>query len=111
MWNLLEAELKRRALNERLLMALSDAAVGYRVRNATYRRAADVSEGVASRDLALLVEHGMLVAHGEKRGRHYVASDWLREAHASIRMAAIMTDPFTGEQASTSSAKVFLASL
>jgi Fic family protein len=101
LWNLLETELKNRALNERLLMALSDAAVGYRVRNATYRRAADVSEGVASRDLALLVDHGMLVALGEKRGRHYVASDWLRKAHASIRTTKVTTDPFTGVQAST----------
>ncbi len=101
LWNLLEAELARRALNERLLMALSDAAVGYRVRNATYRRAADVSEGVATRDLALLVEQGMLVAKGEKRGRHYVASEWLRQAQASIRTARIVTDPFTGEKAST----------
>jgi Fic family protein len=101
LWNLLEAELRNRALNERLLMALSDAAVGYRVRNATYRRAADVSDGVATRDLALLVEQGMLVARGEKRGRHYVASEWLRTAHASVRTAKVMTDPFTGEQAST----------
>ena len=96
LWNLLEAELTRRGLHERLLMALSDAAVGYRVRNATYRRAADVSEGMATRDLALLVEQGMLMAQGERRGRHYLASPWLREAHASIRTPKTVTDPFAG---------------
>jgi Fic family protein len=100
LWNLLEAEVKSRALNERLLVALCDAAVGYRVRNATYRCTADVSEGVATRDLALLVEQGMLIAQGEKRGRHYVASEWLDRARASIRMPRAVTDPFTGERLS-----------
>jgi Fic family protein len=101
LWNALEAELKRRGLNERLLMALSDAAVGYRVRNSTYRRAAEVSEQVASRDLALLVEQGLLIAQGERRGRFYLASDWLRQARSSIRSPKVMSDPFTGEQVST----------
>ena len=97
LWNLLEAELKNRKLHERLLMALSDAAVGYRVRNVIYRHAADVTEGVASRDLGLLVDQGMLAARGEKRGRYYVASDWLRDARASVRAPKAITDPFTGD--------------
>ncbi len=101
LWNALEAELKRRGLNERLLMALSDAAVGYRVRNSTYRRAAEVSEQVASRDLALLVGQGLLIAQGERRGRFYLASDWLRQARSSIRSPKVISDPFTGEQVST----------
>jgi len=101
LWNLVEAELKRRGLHERLLMALSDAAVGYRVRNSTYRRAAEVSEQVASRDLALLVDQGLLVAQGERRGRFYLASDWLRQARASTRSTKVISDPFTGEQVST----------
>jgi hypothetical protein len=85
-------------LNERLLLALSDAATGYRVRNATYRSAAAVSEQVASRDPGLLVEQGLLVAQGEKRGRFYVASEWLRQARASVRALKVVTDPFTGAQ-------------
>lgn len=101
LWNLLEEELKRRGLNERLLLALSDAAIGYRVRNVTYRSAADVSEQVASRDLGTLVEQGLLVAKGEKRGRFYVASAWLAETRASVRTAKVATDPFTGAQVET----------
>lgn len=97
LWNLLEEELKRRDLNERLLMALSDAAIGYRVRNATYRSAASVSEQVASRDLALLVEHGLLVAKGERRGRYYVASEWLQSTRDSIRSPKASTDPFSSK--------------
>jgi len=100
LWNLLEAEARRLGLNERLLVALCDAAIGYRVRNATYRHAAAVSEGVATRDLALLVEQGLLIARGEKRGRHYVASEWLLQARASIRMPRVLTDPFSGERVS-----------
>lgn len=94
LWNLLETELQQRRLNERLLMALSDAALGYRVRNATYRHAAAVSETVASRDLSLLVEQGMLVAQGEKRGRHYRASPWLLALREATRAAKVTTDPF-----------------
>lgn len=99
LWNLLEVEIRRRGLNERLLLALSDAAMGYRVRNATYRSAAAVTEQVASRDLGTLVEQGLLEARGEKRGRHYVASGWLAQARASVRTAATLTDPFAGASA------------
>jgi len=94
LWDLLEGRLKERRLNERLLMALSDAALGYRVRNATYRHAADVTETVASRDLSSLVDQGMLVAHGEKRGRHYRASPWLVALRDATRATKITTDPF-----------------
>ena len=94
LWNLLEEHLRARRLNERLLMALSDAALGYRVRNATYRHAADVTEAVASRDLSLLVEQGMLVAQGEKRGRHYRASPWLMAQREATRSGKVTTDPF-----------------
>jgi Fic family protein len=110
LWNLLEGELKRRGLNERLLLALSDAAIGYRVRNVTYRSAAQVSDQIASRDLGALVDQGLLVAKGEKRGRYYVASDWLGEARASVRTTKVVTDPFTGAQVETAPAP-FQASL
>jgi hypothetical protein len=46
-----------------------DAAYGYRVRNNTYRKAADVSDAIASRDSKELVSAGLLVAQGAKRGR------------------------------------------
>ena len=42
-----------------VLMAPSEAAVGYRLRNPPYRTAVEVSEQVASRDHALLVEQGL----------------------------------------------------
>lgn len=44
-----------------------------------------MTEQVASRELRLLVERGLLVAHGEKRGRTYSAGDELRDVAARAR--------------------------
>ena len=85
LWDYLESEIKKQRLHERLIYALSDAAVGYNVRAAHYRHLAEVSEVVASRDLKRLVESGMLVASGERRGRTYKASDALRNIAIAIR--------------------------
>lgn len=98
LWSELETEVSRRGLLERMTLALHDAAYGYRVRNATYRKVAEVSDAVASRDLAQLVAAGLLVAHGEKRGRLYVAGEWLRKLRADTRLTTVARDPFTGEQ-------------
>lgn len=73
LWNELEHLLASRKLPERTIFALADAASGLKVRNATYRVQAEISDFVASRDLKLLVDNGLLVSDGEKRGRTYVA--------------------------------------
>ncbi len=73
-WNALEREVQLRRLPERMIPALADAAMGLKIRNTTYRRAADVGDSVASRDLRLLVKSGLLEPRGEKRGRYYVAA-------------------------------------
>jgi Fic family protein len=94
----LEAEAKRRGLQERTVLALYDAAMDYRVRNNTYRKAADVSDAIASRDLGTLVAADLLVAQGEKRGRFYTAGPWLQTVRANTRLQKVTTDPFTGEE-------------
>jgi Fic family protein len=78
LWDILEREIATRGLPERAILALSDAAEGHRVRNPIYRRAADITPNLASRDLRLLVDQGLLEARGEKKGRFYVASTRLR---------------------------------
>jgi Fic family protein len=98
LWAELEAEIKGRGFQERMILALHDAAFGYRVRNTTYRKAAEVSDAVASRDLGQLVAAGLLVAQGEKRGRFYVAGDFLSKVRAETRLPKVASDPFTGEQ-------------
>jgi Fic family protein len=73
-WGDLEKLIADTGLPERVIYALSDAAFGYRIRNATYRTVAEINEVTASRDLKLLVDSKLLVPAGEKRGRVYVAS-------------------------------------
>jgi len=94
--DILEAEVQRLGLHERTIAALLDAAYGYRVRNATYRKAADVSEAVAGRDLGALAGAGLLTTQGEKRGRYYLAGDWVQQQRAQTDLPTIQTDPFGG---------------
>ena len=96
-WDSLELELSNRGLPERCIMALADAAFGLRVKNATYRSAADVTENVASRDLKELVDAGFLVSTGEKRGRYYEASSLVRSIRERSREPRANIDPFTME--------------
>ena len=77
LWNELDSELVKAGLPDRTVFALADAALGWRVRNGTYRPHADISDQVAGRDLALCVRAGYLLAKGEKRGRYYVAAPTL----------------------------------
>jgi hypothetical protein len=51
-------------LPERTALGLLEAASGGRIRNASYRVSADVSNNLASRDLKLLVDAGLLVPEG-----------------------------------------------
>ena len=94
-WDMLEREIGRRRLPERCFGALWDAALGFRVRNATHREFAEVSLVVAGRDLKALSDTGLLVAQGQACGRYYVASDALKTLEASIRRDRTpIPDPF-----------------
>jgi len=72
-WTLLEGEATRLGFPDRAVIALFDAAHGFRVRNSGYQQHADVSDYAGGRDLKRLVEAGLLEPKGEKRGRFYVA--------------------------------------
>jgi Fic family protein len=98
LWDIIENKVKNLALNERTAFALADAAMGYRVRNTTYRAMAEVSDQVASRDLHVLCDRGLLEPVGHKRGRHYVAGSWLKAARRYVRERKITTDPFTEDR-------------
>jgi Fic family protein len=81
LWVDLERLVRERALPERTLMPLFDAAMGFRVRNSTYRATleesmeGEITEPTASKDLWRLVEADLLVPHGQKRARFYTASE------------------------------------
>ena len=104
LWGELEALIAHHGLRERSIAALYDAAMRFRVRNGTYRAALDetddeLSDQAASRDLRALVEAGLLVKRGAKRGTYYVASPGLaavRQAIVEKRGPRDDTDPFAG---------------
>ena len=78
---------------ERTVMALVQAAFG-RVRNSSYRVSADVSNNLASRDLKILADAGLLIPDGEKRGRFYVAGPRVAEIRRRFRLPRAVDDPF-----------------
>ncbi len=94
-WAVVEAEVKRRRLPERSVSALFNASMGFRIRNQTYRELADLSDAAAGRDLRVLVENGLLLAVGERRGRFYRATPLLTAMDRSIRQVRRpIEDPF-----------------
>lgn len=94
MWDELEQLRTKHELPERMMCALNDACQGYGVRNATYRGPAEVSEHTASRDFLALVDAGLLVPKGEKRGRYYVAGRVLRKIRERVAEPGRINDPF-----------------
>jgi len=100
LWSALERLAQKERLHERTLSALFDAALGLRVRRSTYLATAGepLSEQAAGRDLRLLAERGLLVPHGERRGRYYTGSEALLSTWSAIRSkrATREEDPFRG---------------
>lgn len=101
LWEALEGLREPLGLPARSLSALFDASIGWRIRNATYRAAladqgVDLADHSAGKDLGRLAAAGLLSAVGDKRGRHYVASERLlalrTEANRNTRSPII--DPF-----------------
>lgn len=88
---LVEEEVRKRHLHDRSTVALAEAANGFRIRNATYRKSADITDALASKDL---VEAGMLVPHGERRGRYYTAGPAIVELAAQVPRPGRVGDPF-----------------
>lgn len=82
---------------ERQITALNDAAMGLRLRRATYLKIAaesgsEISEQTAGRDLKSLADAGFLEPHGERRGRYYVATPLLRAVWLAIRSSRAARD-------------------
>ncbi len=101
LFNELNVEIENRGLPPRAILALAEAAMGRKVRNATYRSIADVSWNVASRDLKLLVDEGLLRPLGERRGRLYEASDFVRSIGTLTREPdPVIEDIFPNTEAS-----------
>jgi len=103
LWVDLEKLVEQNRLQERVIPLLFDAAIGMRVRNATYRASMEesgeepITEQTASRDFQRLIEAGLLKPNGERRGRYYTATPAVAELWHQIRadrVARDNTDPF-----------------
>lgn len=94
LWDEIEKETVAARLPGRGIASLTNAALGYKIRNPNYRNEAEVSRVVAGRDLKALVRAGLLVAKGEKRGRYYIASQKLWEITSRIPKPKGVEDPF-----------------
>ncbi|MBT9331762.1 Fic family protein [Paracidobacterium acidisoli] len=99
LWQEMEQVVKARGLPERLLYAICDAAIGYRVRNASYRNLAELNDIMASRDLKAAVDSGLLIPTGERRGRLYSGALQIKAVFDRLRGEYLrpIPDPFVPE--------------
>ena len=78
-------------LPDRVVGGLCDAARGRRLQRSLYRRvtalstAQEISDPVATRDLAAMTQAGLLEPHGQARSRSYMATSRLRGVWRNIR--------------------------
>lgn len=96
LWQAIELIISRHGLPERLIYAVADGAIGYNVRNSSYRNLAELNDVMASRDLKAAVDAGLLIPSGERRGRIYTGSPELRALVDKMRREHIKSvpDPF-----------------
>jgi hypothetical protein len=96
LWQEIELIISRRGLPERLIYAVADGAIGYSVRNSSYRNLAELNDVMASRDLKAAVDAGLLIPTGERRGRTYVGAPELRALVDKLRREHMQSvpDPF-----------------
>lgn len=94
MYERLLALTTKRDLPDRTAVGMIEAAFGGRVRNASYRVSTEVSNNLASRDLKTLVDAGLLIPEGERRGRVYLASNEVKLIRESLRLPKGEDDPF-----------------
>lgn len=94
---------EKQGLPERAAAGLADAALGLRLRRASYQAVVEAAHGeeisdlTASRDLRAIVDAGLFAPVGQARGRYYVAEPRLRDVYEHIRAGRApkdTADPF-----------------
>ncbi|MFB7949138.1 Fic family protein [Kitasatospora phosalacinea] len=94
-WTALDEAIAQRGWPDRMLYALYPAAMGNRLRRATYQADAELSEQQAQRDIRELVRADWLVAKGEAQGRYYTAGPDLPESITrGVREPRPLRDPY-----------------
>jgi Fic family protein len=104
LWRECSAVAAARGLPGRVEGGLMEAALGFRLRNSSFRSIVDVTAGeeiselTATRDLKAMVDAGLLQPVGERRGRHYIGKPILTDLQRRIRLdrpARDEYDPYT----------------
>jgi Fic family protein len=83
-WDMLAAFAGSAGLDERVVSALHDVAVGGRVRRARYEQAEGLTLQQAQRDLRDLVTAGLLVPVGRTRARYYTEGPGFPESAVEV---------------------------
>ena len=90
-WDRCEQIAARSRLPDRTIDALMHSAQGWSLKRSLYMRIVksasgeEISDAMATRDLAAMAAAGLLEPVGEKRGRHYLPSESLRALEQEIR--------------------------
>ncbi len=87
-------EVQKQKLMERMAFAVADASIGIKVRNSAYRNQVAISNESASKDLRTLVEKGLLVPKGERKGRYYEAAEYIKKLAHDAWIPRNDRDPF-----------------
>jgi hypothetical protein len=94
LFEVLEEIAEREGLNLRMLLPLFDLALGLRITNSRYQKGAEVTQYVASRDLKVLCDIGLIEPHGENRGRYYTAGKEITAAREKVRLNRNVANPY-----------------
>ncbi len=95
-WSALDQAIEQRGWPDRMLYALYPAAMGNRLRRATYQADAELSEQQAQRDIRELVKANWLTAKGEAQGRYYtVGPDLPAAISRGVQEPRPLRDPYT----------------
>ncbi len=77
-WAELDQLAAEHGLQDRVIDAMFNAVLGYRIRRGGYIKRALVTEQTATRDLAALTSASLLTPYGNGRGRYYAAGESLK---------------------------------
>jgi Fic family protein len=90
----IEKLVQKKGLPQRMMLPLFDASLGLSLTNGRYVIATGEQTHTASRDLKQLVDLGLLVSVGEKRGRKYMRSPSLLALRQNHRLPKSLIDPY-----------------
>ena len=94
-WTFIDDLVARYSLPERVGDTLFDAWLGFRVTRPRYVSHVEVDERQATRDLTLLTDLDLLVAHGQTKGRYYTAGTAIVTPRNKLRATRQpLTDPY-----------------